>query len=66
MLILSRKIGEEIVISDQISIRIADVQGKRVKLAISAPDDVPILRGEIQRQRFDLTHETELLALVGE
>ncbi len=66
MLVLSRKIGEEIVIANQVRVRVAGVDGKRVKLAISAPDDVQIFRGEIQRQRCELAPSAELLVLIGE
>ncbi|MCA9120117.1 MAG: carbon storage regulator [Planctomycetaceae bacterium] len=65
MLILSRKIGEEIVISDQVRVRVAGIQGNRVKLAVSAPEQVAILRGEIQGQRHEFNLEPESLALVG-
>lgn len=35
MLVLSRKIGEEIVIAGNVCVRIAGIEGKRVKLSIS-------------------------------
>ena len=47
MLVLTRKIGESIMIGDRIEIRIQRVAGKRVTIAIDAPDEVKILRGEI-------------------
>jgi len=55
MLVLSRRIGEEIVIADRVRVRVAAVRGNRVQLAIAAPTSVPIHRGEIQRQRRELT-----------
>ncbi len=66
MLVLSRKIGEEIVIADQVRVRISSIQGHRVRLAISAPDDISIYRAEIQRQRLEFTAEPEQLVLIGE
>jgi len=68
MLVLSRKVGEEIVIADQVRVRIASIQGKRVRLAISAPDDVPIFRAEIhsQQREFAASADSELLVLIGE
>jgi len=51
MLVLSRKIGEEIVIADNIRVKIVGMQGNRVKLGIVAPDDVTIHREEIHRVR---------------
>jgi carbon storage regulator CsrA len=50
MLILSRKIGEEIVIDGGITVRITRIVGNRVSLAVSAPLEVGIVRGELPRQ----------------
>jgi carbon storage regulator len=47
MLVLSRKEGEAIVIGDEIEITVSSVFGKKVRLAISAPDDVVIMRREV-------------------
>ncbi|MEO8166021.1 MAG: carbon storage regulator [Betaproteobacteria bacterium] len=66
MLVLSRKVGEEIVIANRITVRVTSVQGQRVRLAISAPDDVSIFRAEIQSQRLEFGSETEQLVLIGE
>lgn len=49
MLVLSRKAGEQIVIGGRVTVTINRVQGNRVSLAIDAPSDVKILRGELQR-----------------
>jgi len=51
MLVLSRKLGETIVIGDDIVVRVASVQGNRVKLAIEAPQSRRIMRGEIAGQQ---------------
>ena len=47
MLILQRKPGESLVIGEDISITVVSVEGGRVRLAISAPQDIPILRSEL-------------------
>lgn len=47
MLILQRKAGESLLIGEDITVRVVSVDGTRVRLAISAPDDVPILRTEL-------------------
>ena len=47
MLVLSRKPGQELVIGDNIRITVNRVSGNRVTLGISAPDDVRIVRGEL-------------------
>lgn len=48
MLVLSRKVGQEIVIGDNVRITITKVSGNRVTLGVEAPDDVRILRGELE------------------
>jgi carbon storage regulator len=48
MLVLSRKIGEQIVIGNDIRVTVVDVKGGRVKLGIEAPTDVGIFRSELR------------------
>jgi carbon storage regulator len=47
MLILTRKLGENIRIGDKIKITILDVKGGQVKLGIDAPPHVAVHREEI-------------------
>lgn len=47
MLVLSRKIDESILISNNIELIIVDIIGDKVKIGINAPKDVRILRSEI-------------------
>ncbi len=47
MLVLSRKIGERIIINDTITVEVLQVVGNRVRLGITAPDGVPIMREEL-------------------
>jgi carbon storage regulator CsrA len=47
MLVLSRKVNEEIVIGDQIRITVVRVAGNRIRLGISAPENVTIQRSEL-------------------
>ncbi|MBL8815649.1 MAG: carbon storage regulator CsrA [Planctomyces sp.] len=47
MLVLSRKVGETIQISDNISVTVTEVRGGRVRLSINAPKSVRIVRQEI-------------------
>ena len=50
MLVLSRKQGEKIIIGNSIVITVSRVEAGRVRLAISAPSDVPILRMELLKR----------------
>ncbi len=47
MLVLSRNPGTNVSIGDGITVTVLGVEGNRVKLGINAPDDVTILRGEL-------------------
>jgi carbon storage regulator len=47
MLVLTRKPGEKIVIGGNITLIVCELEGNKVRLAIDAPRDVRILRGEL-------------------
>lgn len=47
MLILSRKLGESIVIDGRIIVKIVRLDGEMVKLGIDAPSEVPVHRQEV-------------------
>jgi len=47
MLVITRKKGESILIGDDIEIKVTKIEDGSVKLAISAPKDMTILRHEV-------------------
>jgi carbon storage regulator len=47
MLVLRRKVGESIVLAGVINISVLAVEGERVKIGISAPPDITIVREEL-------------------
>lgn len=47
MLVLGRKIGERILLGDDVVITVVKVAGNKVRLGIDAPESVKILREEI-------------------
>ncbi|HEX2768659.1 MAG TPA: carbon storage regulator CsrA [Geobacteraceae bacterium] len=47
MLVLTRKVGEEILIGDQIKIKVIEISGNKVRLGIDAPATLRIYREEI-------------------
>ncbi|MFO0905606.1 MAG: carbon storage regulator CsrA [Pirellulales bacterium] len=47
MLVLSRKVNEQIVVDGNITITIVDIRGDKVRLGIEAPLHVPVHRGEV-------------------
>lgn len=53
MLIITRKVGEEIVLDGEIRIVIKEIKGKQVRIGVDAPPAVAVHRGEIYRQVAD-------------
>lgn len=47
MLVLTRKVGESILIGDDIVITVFETDGKKAKIGIEAPQDVLIMRDEL-------------------
>ena len=50
MLVLSRKVGERILVGDQIRITVVRLTNGGVRIGIEAPDEMPVLREEVKRQ----------------
>ncbi len=55
MLVISRKVNECIVINDDITIRVVEIRGDKVRLGVEAPLQVPVHRREV----FDAIHRLE-------
>jgi carbon storage regulator CsrA len=53
MIVLSRKRNESIVIANNITVTVVDIRGDKVRLAISAPAEIPIHRKEV----YDAIHD---------
>lgn len=49
MLVLTRKESESIVIDGRIRVTVLGINGNRVRLGISAPSDVPVMREELTK-----------------
>ena len=49
MLVLSRQKGESIYIGDDISVKVIRIRGTQVELGIEAPQNVGILRSELDK-----------------
>ena len=47
MLYLTRKIGESIVINDNIELTVVDIRGKSIKLGLTFPPDATVYRREV-------------------
>ena len=51
MLVLSRKVGEKILIGDNISVTVVRVAQGTVRIGVEAPEELPIVREEIKDQQ---------------
>lgn len=47
MLILTRRVGETVVIGNHIKVTVLEVKGSQTRLGIDAPSDIQILREEL-------------------
>ncbi len=53
MLVLSRKVGEKVVIDGCITVTVVAVDGNKVRLGVTAPPEVRVDREEVHRQRME-------------
>ena len=60
MLILTRRVGETLVVGDDVTVTVLGVKGNQVRLGVNAPKDVSVHREEIyQRIQNEKRSETE-------
>ena len=60
MLVLSRKVGETIMVGDNIEIMVTRIENGATRLRIAAPREIPIFRGELYKaiQRDGMNRNT--------
>ena len=46
-LVLTRKVGESIMIGDEVTVTLVGIQGNQAKLSFNAPNDISIFREEL-------------------
>jgi carbon storage regulator len=67
MLILTRRVGETVVIGDDVTVTVLGVKGNQVRLGVNAPREVAVHREEIfeRIQREQANGESQQPKLVG-
>ncbi|AST56859.1 MULTISPECIES: carbon storage regulator CsrA [Thermoanaerobacterium] len=60
MLILTRKIGQSLIIGDDIEVKVVGIDGENIKIGISAPKDVSVVRKEL----LEVKDENKKAALI--
>jgi carbon storage regulator len=61
MLVLSRKLGEKIIINGNIVLTVVKIDRNQIRLGIEAPKDVPVYRSEIAPEHHQNETERELV-----
>lgn len=53
MLVLTRRIGERVVIGENVEVEIVEIRGGKVRLGVAAPVEIPVHRKEVHRPALD-------------
>ena len=65
MLYLTRKIGESVIINDDIEVTVVDIRGKSIKLGFTFPQTASVLRREIY-ERIKEENRAAAAAAIGD
>lgn len=61
MLALTRKIGQSLMIGENIEITVAEINGDQVKLAVKAPKDIAVHRKEVYEQILEENRQAAVM-----
>lgn len=62
MLILTRRVGESLMIGDEVNVTVLGIKGNQVRIGVNAPRDVSVHREEIYQR---IQQEAEAKAAAG-
>jgi carbon storage regulator len=62
MLVLTRKVGENVIIAGNIRVTIVQVKGDRVRVGVEAPPEVTVDRQEVHERRQEFEGPTVIVA----
>ncbi len=64
MLVLTRRIGEEIIIDERIIVTITAIKGDKVRIGVTAPDHVRVDRAEVHARRQEFAPEPDVMSSI--
>jgi carbon storage regulator len=59
MLVLTRRLGESIILNDNIRVSVVEVKGGRIRLGIEAPPDISVDRQEVHHRRMQFAESLQ-------
>ena len=65
MLILTRRVGEKLMIGDEISVTVLGVKGNQVRIGVHAPENVSVHREEIYQRIVAERASSRLVTAAG-
>lgn len=61
MLVLSRRLGETLIIGNNIEVTVLGISGNQIRLGIDAPQDIPVHRTEVYNRLQEKEETTEAI-----
>jgi carbon storage regulator len=65
MLILTRRVGEKLMIGDDISVTVLGVKGNQVRIGVHAPENVSVHREEIYQRILSERESSRIASVAG-